>query len=119
MPHIAISVVANWNECDIGARIIDPPNATCDNPHAVVISGWYGFNLLAKLASRFGTALVETDSSSSEVSVEGEETTKGRMTDPAKEMMEKRTRAMEPRRAMSPTTSGDDCSSAAREAEAR
>lgn len=62
--------------------------------------------------------LVETDSSSSEVS-EGEETTKGRMTDPANEMMENSTSAMEPRRAMSPTTSGEACSSAARSGDSR
>ena len=83
------------------------------------MSGWYGRKVLARRASRFGTALVEEASSSSSEASVGDDTTNGRMMEPAKEMIEKNTRAMEPRRAMSPTTSVEFRSSAAREGEAR
>ena len=40
MPHMAIRVVAKRKEWDIGARIMDAPNMTCERPQAVVMSGW-------------------------------------------------------------------------------
>ena len=61
---------------------------------------------------RLGAAFGEVGGSE-EGEGEGEETMDGRMMDPAKEMREKRTRAREPRRAMSPTTSVEDWSESA------
>ena len=40
-PQRAMSVVANWNEVEKGARIIEAANANCEMPQAVVMSIWY------------------------------------------------------------------------------
>ena len=40
-PQRAMRVVANWNDVEKGARIIEAAKANCDKPQAVVMSIWY------------------------------------------------------------------------------
>ena len=39
-PQRAMRVVANWNEVEKGAMIIEAANKNCDTAHAVVMSIW-------------------------------------------------------------------------------
>ena len=100
-----MSVVENWNEVEKGARIIEAANANCEIPQAVVMSIRYRSMKLA-IRGAFPCGLRASSS-------EGKEIKKGRTTELEKDMTEKRTKAKEPFRAISPTMSVDVFNSAA------
>ena len=104
-PQRAMSVVANWNEVEKGARIIEAANANCEIPQAVVMSIRYRSTKLA-VRGLFPWGLRASSS-------EGKEIKKGKKTELAKDITENMTKAKEPFRAISPTMSVDVFNSAA------
>ena len=98
-------VVANWNEVEKGARIMEDANAICDMPQAVVMSTWYRRQSVAVR----GLVLVVCRVSSSE----GDDIRKGRKMELVNDITENRTNAKEPFLAMSLTMSLVVCSAAA------
>jgi hypothetical protein len=108
-PQRAMSVVANWNEVEKGARIIEAENASCDIPHAVVMSIWYRWKSVAVRVKARGAFVIGRRALSSE----GNDTKNGRKIELVKEMRENRTRAREPFLAISPTMSLVVCNLAA------
>ena len=108
-PQRAMRVVANWNEVEKGARIMEAANASCDIPQAVVMLIWYRWKRPAVRVSVRGVFLVGYRATSSE----GNITKKGRKTELAKDITENKTKAKEPFLAISPTTSFVVCNSAA------
>ncbi len=108
IPQKAIRVVANWNDFEKGAKIIEAPNATCDSAHAIGMSGWYFRKMLTFSVRRSGGLFVDGRSSSV-----ADFTNHGRIIEPPKDIKENRTSAKEPLRAISPNTSVDVLSSSA------
>ena len=100
-----MSVVANWNEVEKGARIIEAANANCDIPHALVMSIWYRLKKVA-VPRLFPCGLRASSS-------EGRDIRNGRKTELAKDITENKTKAKEPFLAISPTMSGEVLNSAA------
>lgn len=108
-PQRAMRVVANRNDVENGARIIEAANASCDTAHAEVISIWYRWKSVAIRVKARGAFGIGRRALSSE----GNDTRKGRKIELVNDMMEKRTNASEPFRAISPTMSFVVCSLAA------
>ena len=108
-PQRAMRVVANWNEVENGARIIEAANTSCDIPQAVVMSIWYRWKRIFVRANRRVAFMIGRGVLSSE----GNDTRKGRKMELVKDMTEKRTKAKEPFLAISPTMSFVVCNLAA------
>ena len=102
-------VVANLNEVEKGAMIIEAANKNCDTAHAVVMLIWYRWMRLRICES--GREVVWGGCWA--MSSEGNDIRMGRKMELVKEIMENRTRAKDPFLAISPTMSFDDCSIAA------
>lgn len=102
-------VVANWNEVENGARIIEAANASWDTPQAVVMSIWFRWKRSAVRVKTRGAFGIGRRALSSE----GNDTMKGRNIELVKDITENRTNAREPFRAISPTMSFVACNLAA------
>ena len=92
----------------MGARTIEVPKRTCEIPQAVVRSGLYLCHQPFDPGTGFGLLPTWVGLSSS-----GDSISQGKTIEPAREINENKTKAREPFRAMSPTTSVEDFSSAA------